>query len=68
MARSIVEILASRSGSDPESLVRAFARRYVADPAPGCGRGAHAVLAEISKGTPMIPCAATHLADSERAR
>ncbi len=52
MAISIVEQLAERGGIEPGELARAFARRYVADPARGYGRGAHAVLAAIAEGTP----------------
>ena len=52
MAISIVEQLAARGGIEPGELARAFARRYVAEPARGYGRGAHEVLAAIAAGTP----------------
>src|SRR3954454_7462954 len=52
MAVSIVEVLAAHGGVDPDALAQAVARRYIADPARGYGRGAHAVLAEIAEGTP----------------
>jgi len=58
MASSIVEVLASEGGIDPDVLALAFARRYVADPARGYGRGAHEVLAEIASGEPWIAAAA----------
>ena len=51
MAASIVDVLAARGQIDPAMLADAFARRYVADPARGYGRGAHTVLAEIATGT-----------------
>ena len=51
MAISIVEVLRAKQGIDPQELAAAFARRYVADPARGYGRGAHEVLAEISNGS-----------------
>ncbi len=51
MAVSIVEQLAARGAIDPAELADAFARRYLADPARGYGRGAHAVLADIASGT-----------------
>ncbi|CAN5898526.1 ADP-ribosylglycohydrolase family protein [soil metagenome] len=51
MAVSIVEVLAARGKIAPAELADAFARRYIADPARGYGRGAHAVLAEIASGT-----------------
>lgn len=50
MALSIVEVLAARGRIAPAELADAFARRYVADPARGYGRGAHEVLAEIAAG------------------
>jgi ADP-ribosylglycohydrolase len=52
MAISIVEQLAERGGIEPGALAEAFARRYVADPARGYGRGAHEVLAAIAAGEP----------------
>jgi ADP-ribosylglycohydrolase len=52
MAISIVEQLAARGGIEPGELARAFARRYVAEPARGYGRGAHEVLAAIAAGAP----------------
>ena len=52
MAISIVEQLAARGEIEPGELARAFARRYVAEPARGYGRGAHEVLAEIGAGVP----------------
>jgi len=52
MAISIVEELATRGGIEPAGLARAFARRYVIEPARGYGRGAHEVLAAIATGTP----------------
>lgn len=52
MALSIVEELAARGGIDPDELALRFAKRYVAEPARGYGRGAHTVLAEIFQGTP----------------
>jgi ADP-ribosylglycohydrolase len=52
MAISIVEQLAERGGIEPGELARAFARRYVAEPARGYGRGAHEVLAAIAAGAP----------------
>ena len=58
MAVSIVETLALHDGIDPEELALRFARRYVADPARGYGRGAHTVLAEIAQGTPYEVAAA----------
>ncbi len=51
MAVSIVEVLAARGTIAPAELAAAFARRYIADPARGYGRGAHAVLADIAAGT-----------------
>src|SRR5690242_11073747 len=52
MAISIVEQLAERGGIEPGTLAEAFARRYVAEPARGYGRGAHEVLAAIAAGEP----------------
>src|SRR5690606_34847934 len=52
MAISSVEQLAARGEIEPGELARAFARRYVAEPARGYGRGAHEVLAAIAGGTP----------------
>lgn len=52
MAISIVEELAARGGIEPGPLAAAFARRYVAEPARGYGRGAHQVLAAIAQGEP----------------
>ncbi|MEO8551447.1 MAG: ADP-ribosylglycohydrolase family protein, partial [Kofleriaceae bacterium] len=52
MALSIVEELAARGGIDPDELALRFAKRYVAEPARGYGRGAHTVLGEIAQGTP----------------
>jgi ADP-ribosylglycohydrolase len=52
MAISIVEVLHARAGIESGELAQAFARRYLADPARGYGRGAHDVLAEIAQGTP----------------
>jgi ADP-ribosylglycohydrolase len=52
MAISIVEQLAAGGGIEPGELARAFARRYLAEPARGYGRGAHDVLAAIAAGTP----------------
>jgi len=52
MAVSIVETLALCDGIDAEVLAQRFAKRYVAEPARGYGRGAHAVLAEIAQGVP----------------
>lgn len=51
MALSIVEVLAARGTIARADLADAFARRYVADPGRGYGRGAHEVLAEIAAGT-----------------
>ena len=51
MAVSIVETLAVCDGIDPEMLAQRFAKRYVAEPARGYGRGAHTILAEIAQGT-----------------
>jgi ADP-ribosylglycohydrolase len=52
MACSIVEVLRARGGIDSGELAQAFARRYIAEPARGYGRGAHQVLAAIAAGTP----------------
>lgn len=52
MAISIVEELAARGGIEPGALARAFARRYIAEPARGYGRGAHEVLGAIAAGAP----------------
>jgi len=52
MAISIVEQLAARGGIEPGELARAFARRYLAEPARGYGRGAHEVLGAIAAGAP----------------
>ena len=52
MALSIVDELAARGGIDPDELAVRYAKRYVAEPARGYGRGAHTVLAEIAQGTP----------------
>ncbi len=52
MAFSIVEVLRAHGTIDPAVLAAAFARRYVAEPARGYGRGAHEVLAAIAAGTP----------------
>jgi ADP-ribosylglycohydrolase len=51
MAVSIVETLAVCDGIDPEVLAQRFARRYIAEPARGYGRGAHTILSEIAQGT-----------------
>jgi ADP-ribosylglycohydrolase len=53
MAISIVDVLRDTGGIDPGVLADAFARRYLADPARGYGRGAHQVLAEIAAGKPF---------------
>ncbi len=58
MAVSIVETLALHDGIDPDELATRFARRYIAQPARGYGRGAHTVLAEIAQGTPYDVAAA----------
>jgi ADP-ribosylglycohydrolase len=52
MAISIVEELAASGAIDCDALARRFARRYVADPARGYGRGAHEVLQQIAAGEP----------------
>ncbi|MBS1120017.1 MAG: N-formylglutamate deformylase [Deltaproteobacteria bacterium] len=52
MACSIVEMLRARGEIDPGELAQAFARRYIAEPARGYGRGAHEVLTAIAAGTP----------------
>lgn len=57
MAIPIVEQLAERGGIEPEALARAFARRYIDEPARGYGRGAHQVLAEIAGGAPYAAAA-----------
>lgn len=51
MAVSVVEVLAARGKIAPAELADAFARRYMADPARGYGRGAHTVLGEIAAGS-----------------
>ena len=58
MALSVVEVLAARGGIDAHDLARAFARRYVAEPARGYGGGAHKVLAQIAEGVPYAIAAA----------
>src|SRR5436190_977978 len=40
----------SHGDTGTAELAQAFARRYIADPARGYGRGAHEVLAEIDAG------------------
>ena len=52
MAISIFDELREGGAIDPASLAQRFARRYVADPARGYGRGAHHVLSEIAQGVP----------------
>lgn len=51
MAISIVEELVA-GGIDPASLAQRYARRYIAEPARGYGRGAHEVLQAIASGAP----------------
>ena len=46
MAISIVEVLRDHGAIDAEVLAQRFARRYIADPARGYGRGAHEVEPE----------------------
>jgi ADP-ribosylglycohydrolase len=53
MAISIVDVLREKGAIDPEALAQAFARRYIADPVRGYGRGAHEVLGEIAAGRPF---------------
>ena len=57
MALSIVEVLAAHAGIDEAALARAFARRYVLEPARGYGSGAHKVLAAIAQGEPYTTAA-----------
>jgi ADP-ribosylglycohydrolase len=52
MAVSIVETLALHDGIDIDDLALRYAKRYVAEPARGYGRGAHHVLSEIAQGVP----------------
>jgi len=52
MAISIVEQLQAGGAIDAAELAAGFARRYIADPARGYGRGAHEVLAAIAAGAP----------------
>jgi ADP-ribosylglycohydrolase len=52
MAVSIVETLAVHDGIDIDDLARRYAKRYIAEPARGYGRGAHHVLSEIAQGVP----------------
>jgi ADP-ribosylglycohydrolase len=52
MAVSIVETLAVHDGIDIDDLALRYAKRYVAEPARGYGRGAHHVLSEIAQGVP----------------
>src|ERR1700743_654317 len=52
MAISIVEVLARHDAIDEAALARAFAARYMDNPARGYGRGAHQVLDAIYHGTP----------------
>lgn len=57
MAISIVEELASSGAIDPASLAQRYARRYMAEPARGYGRGAHDVLQAIAEGAPYVVAA-----------
>lgn len=50
MALSIVEVLTSHGGIDPDALAAAFARRFVADPGRGYARGAATLLTRLAHG------------------
>jgi ADP-ribosylglycohydrolase len=47
MAVSIVETLAVHAGIDIDDLAQRYAKRYIAQPARGYGRGAHHVLEHV---------------------
>lgn len=53
MAVSVLDELARTGTLDEAALGARFARRYVAEPWRGYGRGAHHVLAAIAEGTPV---------------
>ncbi|MFO0865599.1 MAG: ADP-ribosylglycohydrolase family protein [Gemmataceae bacterium] len=52
MALSIAQMLAERGGIDQDQLATAFARRFMAEPDRGYGRGAYALLHQIGCGVP----------------
>jgi len=52
MAIVVTEELTRHAGLDPDRLAHGFARRYLADPARGYGRGTHEVLGAIARGVP----------------
>lgn len=52
MATAIVRVLHERGGVDQDALAAEFARRFVANPYRGYGRGMHWLLQCISEGIP----------------
>ena len=52
MALSIFEVLRDCGAIDQDALAKAFARRYLLDPARGYGQGARMVLQDIADGIP----------------
>jgi ADP-ribosylglycohydrolase len=52
MAISIAEMLARNGGIDQDKLAASFARRFMAEPDRGYGRGAFGLLNDIDRGVP----------------
>lgn len=52
MALSIADLLATQGGIDQDRLAAAFARRFMAEPDRGYGRGAFGLLNQIDGGVP----------------
>ena len=50
MAMAIVQVLERHGTIDSDALARAFAERFVNDPARGYGAGAHELLGQLAKG------------------
>lgn len=50
MALSIVEVLKTHHHIEQDALARAFAKRYIKDPARGYAGGAHRILGEVAHG------------------
>jgi ADP-ribosylglycohydrolase len=66
MALSVVEELLRCGRIDPDHLAHAFARRYIADPVRGYGRGAHEALGAIAAGVHWSTANRLSFADGSR--
>jgi ADP-ribosylglycohydrolase len=66
MAACVVNELLAHGTIDADRLATSFARRYVAEPARGYGRGAREALAAIARGVPWSDAARLSFRDGSR--